>query len=96
MLADFLYGLLLVVTVLAVFGIFRIVRRIRRSSGAPTERLLVLTLVMLGGLVVLFFFLNAQLDGYRISNGEVPKTDQQLFVEKIYPPRITTLTIRNI
>ena len=86
MLADFLYGALIVSTVLAVLGIFRIARRIRRSSGAPTERLLVLTLVMLGGLVILFFFLNAQLDNYRTSNGEVRKTDQQLFVEKIYPP----------
>ena len=86
MLADFLYGLLIAATVFAVFGIFRIARRIRRTSDVPTERLLVLTLVMLGVLICLFFFINAQLDGYRTSNGEVQKTDQQLFVEKIYPP----------
>lgn len=93
MLADFLYGLLIVTTVLAVFGIFRIVRRIRRTSGAPTERLLVLTLVMLGGLTILFFFLSGQLDNYRSANGEVRKTDQQLFVEKIYPPLAESQTL---
>ena len=95
MLADFLYGLLIVVTVLAVFGIFRIARRLRRSSDVPTERLLVMTLVMLGILVSLFFFFNAQLDGYRTSNGEVQKTDQQLFVEKIYPPLAQAQTLLN-
>ena len=93
MLADFLYGLLIVVTVLAVFGIFRIARRMRRTSDVPTERLLVMTLVMLGVLTSLFFFFDVQLESYRTSNGEVRKTEKEMFVEKIYPPLARAQTL---
>lgn len=95
MLADFLYGLLIVVTVLAVFGTFRMARSLRRSSDVPSERLLVMTLVILGLLIVLFFFFDSQLDDYRTSKGEVIKTTQQLFVEKIYPPLAEAQSLLN-
>lgn len=86
MLADFLYGLLIVVTVIAVFGVIRMARKLRHSSGASSESLLVLTLVLFGLLAVFFFLMKAQIQSVRESGGEVLKTDQQLFVEKVYPP----------
>lgn len=86
MLADVLYGLLVVATVFIVIVIFRVIRKIRHSSGIPSERLLVMTFAMLGGLALLFFFLKGHINDLRVSNGEVQKTAQQLFVEKIYPP----------
>lgn len=95
MLADVLYGFLIIVTVLSVFSIFRMARHLRRSAGVPSERLLVMTLVMLGLLLALFIFFDSKLDSYRNSNGEESKTEQQLFVEKIYPPLAEAQSLLN-
>ncbi len=88
MLGDFLYGLLLVTTVLIVLGIFRLMRSIRRSTGIPSERLFILTFILLFLTAMLFVFFNGWVGEYR-SPGERSKSDEELFVERIYPPLAT-------
>jgi len=86
MLADFLYGLLLIVTAISFIGIFRLARRIRQTSGVPSERLFILTFALLALLAMVFIVLNSQLSQYRHPHGVEKKTEQQRFVERIYPP----------
>lgn len=88
MLGDFLYGLLLVTTVLVVLGIFRLMRGIRRSTDIPSERLFILTFVLLCLTAMLFVFFNGWVSEYR-APGERSKSSEQLFVERIYPPLAT-------
>ncbi|PID45670.1 MAG: hypothetical protein CSB47_07720 [Proteobacteria bacterium] len=86
MLAYFLYGLLIAVTVLAVLGIFHMARRLYHVSGVPSEYLLVMTLAMLGALVVSVFFIKERIDSTQLPNSNAHKTEQQLFVEQVYLP----------
>ena len=77
---DALYGLLWIITVLAVIFTFVLARRIRRNSGMPTERLFVLTFVLLLGVAAAFFFFQSQLNTMSYGGSQVGQMQHHEFV----------------
>ena len=87
---DFLYGFLWVMTLSAVLYTFIFVRRIRRNSPMPIERLFVMTFTILAIIAMTFVFLNKQLDQTEGGNERgLAKMEHYDFVNQIYPPLIT-------
>ena len=83
---DALYGLLWIITVFAVVFTFVLARRIRRNSGMPTERLFVLTFVLLLGVAAACFFFQSQLNTMSYGGSQVGQMQHHEFVEQVYPP----------
>ena len=88
MLADILYGLLLLVCALAVIGVFRYVRSLRRSNSIPSEQLFILMFVLLVGICLGYLLLNSQINKLDIVEDDHGHTEKQVFIEKLYPPLV--------
>ncbi|PWQ94541.1 hypothetical protein [Leucothrix arctica] len=88
MLADILYGLLLFVCALAVIGVFRHIRSLRRSNSIPSEQLFILMFVLLLGVCLGYLLLNSQINKLDLVEDDQGHTEKQVFIEKLYPPLV--------
>lgn len=90
MLADFLYGLLLVVSALAVIAVFRHIRKLRRTSNTPSEHLFILMFALLFGVLLGYLLINKQLEKLNVVDEGQIMSEKEVFVGKFYPPLLET------